>query len=156
MLAWVRGRWVHAALSAAFQGLQTLLAGRIRSRLVLEHAAQKILHRQLNAAVNQWQWLLHRARRARWVRTKALAQWINRHTGRAFHTWATKVANSKMTSECSSCAELKERIVVLEEIVKVQASKLTASEQQLADELAAMQRLSIQCQAVAMQSWCQP
>ena len=121
-----------------------------------EHAAQKILHRQLNAAVNQWQWLLHRARRARWVRTKALAQWINRHTGRAFHTWATKVANSKMTSECSSCAELKERIVVLEEIVKVQASKLTASEQQLADELAAMQRLSIQCQAVAMQSWCQP
>ena len=74
ILAKVRGRWMHGALSAAFQGLQSLVAERSRNRLLLERTAQRMLHRQLGAAVNQWLWLWQQAQRVRRLLAKAKAR----------------------------------------------------------------------------------
>ena len=51
-----------------------------------------ILHKRLNAAVNEWETNVKSVRRARWLRFKATAQWVYTHMGRAYHSWAAKVA----------------------------------------------------------------
>ena len=95
VLVGLRGRWVHRALSTAFQGLRSLLTERARSRTLLERAAQRILHQRLGTAVNHWRWHWQRAQQARRQLAKTVARWSQICMCQAFAWWSKKAVYSK-------------------------------------------------------------
>ena len=110
---------MHATLSAAFRGLRTLLAECMRNRLLLERVAQKIMHRQLNAAVTQWHWHLQQARRVCRLRTEADAKKSARLVQKALDNSRSELAAAHNAAQQRLVADAKalmnEQKVALEE-----------------------------------------